>query len=474
MRRITWLIVLLGCLGLQLAWAGPVEKPAADGVSQPPSQSEGAASLEKQEGADQAPMVQRLKERLLDALKEGSTSWALLIAFLAGLLTSLMGCVYPLIPVVVAVIGTRETRTKAGALGLSGVYVLGMCVLYTALGLIFAALGKVFGSWMGSIWVVVFIVIFFVVMGLAMAKIINLEMLLYPLTQRLGRVGGKGVAGAFVAGLVSGLVMAPCTGPVLSVILIFIAKYQSFFFGFWLLFLFSLGAGFLFLVVGTFSSVVAHLPKSGVWMEVIQTGFAMIMIGMALYFLRGVSATWHNAIVAVPLPGWIGLGAVGLAALCGGFHISFPGGSTLRRVRKGAGLFFGSAGIFLLAVSLFIGTSQVEWHKDLDKGLAAARQQKKPVMIDFWATWCKACIDLDKDTFSDAAVQDELQRFVSIKLDCTDSAEDEKLTKIMQRYKAMDLPTVRFVGSNGKLMDEPVIKGFVAPQPMLRLLKKIR
>jgi thiol:disulfide interchange protein DsbD len=374
----------------------------------------------------------------------------------------------------VAVIGARETRTKLGALGLSGVYVLGMCVLYTALGLIFAALGKVFGSWMGSIWVVVFIAVFFAVMGLAMAKIINLEMLLYPLTQRLGRVGGKGVAGAFLAGLVSGLVMAPCTGPVLSVILIFIAKYQSFFFGFWLLFLFSLGAGFLFLLVGTFSGVVAHMPKSGVWMEIIQTSFAMIMIGMALYFLRGVSATWHNAVVSVPFPGWIGLGAVGLAALCGGFHVSFPGASTLRRVRKGVGLFFGSVGVFLLAVSLFIGTSQVEWQKDLDRGLAAARQQKKPVMIDFWATWCKACIDLDKDTFSDAAVQDELRRFVSIKLDCTDSAEDEKLTKIMQRYSAMDLPTVRFVDSRGKLLDKPVLKGFVGPERMLRLLKKIR
>lgn len=457
------MIVVLSCLGLQLAWASADEKPAAD-----------TPEVTKEAGEDQAPMVQKLKERLLDALKKGSTSWALLIAFLAGLLTSLMGCVYPLIPVVVAVIGTRETRSKFGALGLSGVYVLGMCVLYTTLGLIFAALGNVFGSWMGSIWVVVFIVIFFAIMGLTMAKIVNLELLLYPLQQRLGRVGGKGVAGAFLAGLVSGLVMAPCTGPVLSVILIFIAKSQSFFFGFWLLFLFSLGAGLLFLVVGTFSGVVAHLPKSGMWMEVIQTGFAMIMIGMALYFLRGVSATWHHAVTAVPFPGWIGLGAVGLAALSGGFHLSFPDGGALRRARKGVGLFFGSVGVFLLAVSLFIGTSQVEWHKDLDRGLAAAKQQKKPVMIDFWATWCKACIDLDRDTFSDPAVQDELRRFISVKLDCTDSADDEKLTKVMQRYGAMDLPTVRFFDGNGKLLDRPVIKGFVGPEPMLRLLKKIR
>jgi thiol:disulfide interchange protein DsbD len=453
MKRIAAIIVALCCLGLLVAWQGTAEKPAVDGGSQPPSQSEGTPKVEQEAGEDQPPMVQRLKERLLNALKEGSTFWALLIAFLAGLLTSMMGCVYPLIPVVVAVIGARETRTKMGALGLSGIYVLGMCVLYTALGLIFAALGHVFGSWMGSIWVVVFIVVFFAVMGLAMAKIINLEMLLYPLTQRLGRVGGKGVAGAFLAGLVSGLVMAPCTGPVLSVILIFIAKSQSFFFGFWLLFLFSLGAGFLFLVVGTFSSVVAHLPKSGVWMEVIQTSFAMIMIGMALYFLRGVSARcpsragsdWASSAWR-RLPG-VSISPSRTAGRCGG-----PA----------------------RAWACFSARWASSCWPSRCSSAPRAKQQKKPVMIDFWATWCKACIDLDKDTFSDEAVQDELRRFISVKLDCTDSADDEKLTKIMQRYGAMDLPTVRFVDSNGKLLDKPVIKGFVGPKPMLRLLKKIR
>jgi thiol:disulfide interchange protein DsbD len=468
MKRLALPVLILFCLGLSI-----IATPSA--VSEEPAQAKGDVQGPEENGSEEeAPLVQRLKERLLQALTRGSTSWALLIAFLAGLLTSLMGCVYPLIPVVVAVIGARETRSKLGALGISGVYVLGMCVLYTALGLIFAGLGRVFGSWMSSIWVVGFIVIFFVVLGLAMAKIINLELLLYPLQQRLGRVGGKGVAGAFLAGLVSGLVMAPCTGPVLSVILIFIAKFQSFFFGFWLLFLFSLGAGFLFLVVGTFSGIMAHLPKSGVWMEVIQTSFAMIMIGMALYFLRGVSAAWHHAALEVPFPGWIGFGFVGLAALFGGFHLTFPGASAFRRVRKGIGLALGSAGIFLLAVSLFLGASGVEWHKDLDRALTTAKRQKQPVMIDFWATWCKACVDLDRDTFSDAAVRDELRRFVSVKLDCTNSADDEKLTKVMQRYGAMDLPTVRFVDSRGKLLDRPVIKGFVGPGPMLRLLKKIR
>jgi thiol:disulfide interchange protein DsbD len=470
MNRAVLTVVMLGCLGLGFSRAGDPAQESAPLVKT----SADAPQEGEQEAEEGDPMVQRLKERLLDALKKESTSWALLIAFLAGLLTSLMGCVYPLIPVVVAVIGARETRSKLGALGISGVYVLGMCVLYTALGLIFAGLGRVFGSWMSSVWIVGFIVVFFVVMGLAMAKIINLELLLYPLQQRLGRVGGRGVAGAFLAGLVSGLVMAPCTGPVLSVILVFIAKSQSFFFGFWLLFLFSLGAGFLFLVVGTFSGIVAHLPRSGVWMEVIQTSFAMIMIGMALYFLRGVSATWHQAALDVPFPGWMGLGVVGLAALCGGFHLSFPGGSALQRARKGIGLALGSAGVFLLAVSLFMGASNVEWHKDLDSGLRMAKQQKKPVMIDFWATWCKACIDLDRDTFSDPAVRDELRRFVCIKLDCTDSAEDEKLTRVMERHGAMDLPTVRFVDGQGKLLDRPVLKGFVGPGPMLRLLKRIR
>jgi len=462
------LLVFVAVLGLAL-FRAPIFAQATDTAI---AEKQTSTVTDSADQADDLPFAQRLKIKMLKALNSGATFWALLIAFMAGILTSLMGCVYPLIPVVMAVIGTRETKSRWGALGLSSIYVLGMCLLYTTLGLVFAALGKAFGSWMGSPWVMAIIVGFFVLMGLAIAGIFEFR-LPGGLEQKLNKLGGKGVSGAFLAGMVSGLVMAPCTGPVLSVILIFIAKSQSFFLGFWLLFFLSLGTGMLFLVIGTFSSVVTRLPKSGTWMEVIRGVFAVVMIGMAFFFLRGVWSGLHMAVVAVPVPGWIGLGAFGVAALIGGFHLSFPDGSKVQKLRKGLGLLAGSAAVFLIAVSFFIGAAKVNWVKDLGRGIATAKSQAQPVMLDFWATWCTACLDLDKKTFSDPGVNKELERFISVKVDCTNSVDDEKLLKIMEDYGAMDLPTIRFIDKDGKLLEKPIIKGFVNPSQMRSILEKI-
>ncbi|MBW1810193.1 MAG: sulfite exporter TauE/SafE family protein [Deltaproteobacteria bacterium] len=470
MNRVIWiaLLVFVAVLGLAL-FRAPIFAQATDTAI---AEKQTSTVTDSADQADDLPFAQRLKIKMLKALNSGATFWALLIAFMAGILTSLMGCVYPLIPVVMAVIGTRETKSRWGALGLSSIYVLGMCLLYTTLGLVFAALGKAFGSWMGSPWVMAIIVGFFVLMGLAIAGIFEFR-LPGGLEQKLNKLGGKGVSGAFLAGMVSGLVMAPCTGPVLSVILIFIAKSQSFFLGFWLLFFLSLGTGMLFLVIGTFSSVVTRLPKSGTWMEVIRGVFAVVMIGMAFFFLRGVWSGLHMAVVAVPVPGWIGLGAFGVAALIGGFHLSFPDGSKVQKLRKGLGLLAGSAAVFLIAVSFFIGAAKVNWVKDLGRGIATAKSQAQPVMLDFWATWCTACLDLDKKTFSDPGVNKELERFISVKVDCTNSVDDEKLLKIMEDYGAMDLPTIRFIDKDGKLLEKPIIKGFVNPSQMRSILEKI-
>ena len=471
-RRIVLVIMMIGAVLLP-ALAGPVvagapvRMAAADGSGQELATRTAAP-------AAQGSLLERLTADMRAALQGGSVVWALFVAFLAGLLTSLMGCVYPLIPVAMAVIGTRETRSRWGALGLSAVYVLGMCLLYTTLGLVFAGLGKAFGSWMGSAWVVGFIALFFTLMGLAMAGVFEIR-LPARLEARLNRLGGKGVAGAFSAGLVSGLVMAPCTGPVLSVVLVFIASSQSFFLGFWLLFFMSLGTGFLFLVIGTFSGVVSHLPRSGSWMEIIRSAFAMIMIGMGVFFLRGACPGLDQATASLPGSSWWALVALALAALAGGFHIGFPDASVAGKTRKLAGLALGSAGVLLLAVGLLVGpAAAVHWEKDLQHGLALGRSRHRPVMLDFWATWCPACLKLDSHTYSDPQVARELDRFVAVKIDCTASAENEKLEKLMERYGAMDLPTVRFVDSRGRLLEQPVLKGFVGPEKMLELLQGIR
>jgi thioredoxin:protein disulfide reductase len=434
-----------------------------------------ASMKEEQASADErgaGSIEDRLKESLQKVLEGGGVLVALLISWLAGLITSLMGCVYPLIPVVMAIIGTRETKSRYGALRLSSVYLLGVCVLYSSLGLAFALLGKGFGSWMGSPWVMGLIAVFFMAMGLSMFGFYEFRLPSF-LEQRIQRAGGKGFVGAFLAGLVSGLVAAPCTGPVLSVILVFIMQSQDALFGFWLLFFFGLGFGTLFLVVGTFSGVMSHLPKSGPWMEGIKCGFGTIMVGMALYFLRPLIPEVDKAVASIPLPWGVGLAGFLLMLISRAFRTPFFSLTPRGKRRKAGALSLGALSVFLIAAGLSVAKNSVQWVKDVDRGISEAKANAQPVMLDFWATWCQACLHLDRQTFSNPEVAEELERFVSIKVDCTRSVEDESLQKLMDRYEAMDLPTIRFIDSKGKLLDRPVIKGFYSPGRMIKILQAI-
>lgn len=473
---LVWPLFFLMLPLLRTPAAAGADEPALDGGAAPATVEPSGVTPPDDSGSEETEaqgVESWLRDELQGALARGGILLGLAIAWLAGLLTSLMGCVYPLIPVAMAVIGTRETSRRSGAFFLSLTYVAGMSVLYTTLGLSVAAMGGQFGAWLGSPWVTGFIVLFFGAMGLSMIGVFEFR-LPAAWMDRLNRVGGRGYAGAFLAGLVSGLVAAPCTGPVLSFILVLIAASQDLVLGFFLMLAFSLGFGLLFLLVGTFAGLVARLPKSGSWMEGVKSSFGMIMMGMALYFLRPVAPWLQSSVDGLPWPlAWAGA-ALALGILAGGFHIDFHEATAWRKARKLLGASLGGLAVFLLAAGLSVAQSRIDWKKDLPAALQTARAQGRPVMIDFWATWCPACIQLDQKTFSDEQVAAELERFVSVKLDCTRSAEDEALQALMDRYDANDLPTIRFVNSAGRLLEKPIVKGFLSPDELLRLLRQVR
>ena len=209
---------------------------------------------------------------------------ALGVVFVGGILTSLTPCVYPLIPITVSIFGARQGVSRLKGAALSSVYVLGMAVMYTGLGIGAALTGKAFGHVMANPWVIGTVAGVFILFGISMLGAFELNV---PtgLQTRLSQVGGEGWGGAFAMGLVSGVVAAPCTGPILGGVLTYVATTQNVVLGGALLFTFSIGMGLLFFVIGTFA---VSLPKSGNWMDAVKSVLAVVMFVVALYFLKDV------------------------------------------------------------------------------------------------------------------------------------------------------------------------------------------
>jgi thiol:disulfide interchange protein DsbD len=215
-----------------------------------------------------------------DTYLQSSLLASLVIAFLGGVLASLTPCVYPMIPITAGVIGHANVGgSKRRGFALSLTYVTGMALTYAALGIFAAATGRFFGSINSSPWTFLVVGTVFLLFGLGMLDVVQLPTFAGKFTNKR-----LGVAGIFLAGVSSALVAGPCTTPVLGSLLAYTASSQSLIMGGLLLFVFSLGMGALLLGVGTFSSFLASIPRSGVWMVKIKKTMGLLMLAMAQYF----------------------------------------------------------------------------------------------------------------------------------------------------------------------------------------------
>jgi len=208
---------------------------------------------------------------------------AFLIVFAAGVLTSFTPCVYPMIPVTVTYIGGASAGSQRRAFLRTLVYVLGIAIIYSALGAFAALTGRFFGRLSTSPWVMFAVGNVIILFGLSM-----LDAIVIPIPGVLTRGGKKGsdnLLGPLVMGMASGFVAAPCTAPVLGTLLIYVGSRGNVPYGASLLFVFALGLGFLLLLLGSFAGMLASLPKAGAWMDRVKKGFGFAMILVGEYFL---------------------------------------------------------------------------------------------------------------------------------------------------------------------------------------------
>lgn len=401
-------------------------------------------------------------------LAEGSIL-AFGVAFAGGVLTSLTPCVYPLIPITVSIFGARQAGSRREAMALSGLYVLGIAAMYSALGVGAALTGAAFGSVMANPWVIGFVAVVLVAMAASMFGAFELQ-LPASLQARLNTVGGAGHAGAFAMGLVSGIIAAPCTGPVLAAALTFVAAKGSVAFGFGIMFAYALGMGLLFFLIGAFS---VSLPKSGAWMETVKSLFGVALLAAAGIFLEDAfpavkaffSATKEAALVAA------GVAAVGV--LLGALQASFSGPGP-ERLLKGLGVALLVGGIVYAAGAA--GAREREraasfaWLHSEEEAIALARASGRPVIIDFWADWCAACKELDATAWSDERVRAEASRFVAVKVDGTDGSD--AFVKVTEKYGIVGMPTVIFIDGKGREVPER-ITGAIEADEMLEKLSAV-
>jgi thiol:disulfide interchange protein DsbD len=400
-----------------------------------------------------------------DCVRAQGWLWAYLVAFGVGFQTSLTPCVYPMIPITLGIFGARGNVKRSRAVALAAAYVGGMGLMYATLGVVFALIGRQFGTQLSSPYFVVPIVILFAALAASMFGAFEIS-LPSSVQAKLNSVGGQGFKGAFAMGIVGGLIAAPCTGPFLLGLLAYVATTHDVLRGGSMLFTYALGMGLLFFALAMFA---VSLPKSGRWMEWVKSAAGIFMLLAALYYLSPLVPQLR--VLQQPEVAYL-VGALAIVSIgfsLGAIHLSFHGGAS-EKLRKGGGVTCVVIGLFA-AWSWYLAPKQeLPWLHDEAAAFAKARAEHKGVMIDFGATWCNPCHELEH-TFADRDVYTAItDNFVPLKFDVSDDSAINDARKA--KYDAGNLPAVRYVTADGKPLAR--IDHAVGPGEMMAILDGIK
>lgn len=385
-----------------------------------------------------------------------SALWALLI----GIGIAFTPCVLPMYPLISGIVLGGERRlSTARALLLAFIYVQGMALTYTALGMVVAAAGLQFQAALQHPYVLIGLSAVFILLALSMFGLFTLQLpssLQTRLTLMSNTQRGGSAGGVFAMGAIAGLICSPCTTAPLSAILLYIAQSGNLWLGGGTLYLYALGMGLPLILVTVFGNRL--LPKSGPWMAHVKTAFGFVILALPVFLLeRIVGELWGLrlwSLLAVAFFSWAFITSLGATRPWQRILQIVLLAAALVSVRPLQDWAFDAPTAQQQAHLAFTRVSTVD---ELDRALAQAKG--RPVMLDLYADWCVACKEFEKYTFSTPEVQQALKDTVLLQVDVTkNSAQDVALLK---HLRVLGLPTILFFNAQGEEQPAQRVTGFM-------------
>ncbi|OOF77909.1 protein-disulfide reductase DsbD [Rodentibacter caecimuris] len=397
--------------------------------------------------------------------------------FLLGLGLAFTPCVLPMLPLLSSiVIGQQQRPNMLRAFSLSFLYVQGMALTYTLLGLAVAAIGLPFQIALQHPYVMIGLSVLFILLALSMFGVFTLQ-LPSSLQTKLNTLSQKQTSGAFggafLMGMIAGLVASPCTSAPLSGALLYVAQSGDLVTGAITLYLLALGMGIPLILITLFGNKI--LPKSGEWMNTVKQSFGFVMLALPVFLLsRILPEAWEPrlwALLASSFFVWFALqmpkNGLGYAVKV----LSFV--CAMMAVQPLQNLIWQEQSSLRSAVNnpeiSHIKFQRIQNLQELDEALA--KNPHNMALLDLYADWCVACKEFERYTFSDKRVQNAFEKILLLQVDMTKNSTENKA--IMERYQVLGLPTILFLDRSGKEISGSRITGFMDAEHFLNWINQV-
>lgn len=390
--------------------------------------------------------------------------WTLGGIFLGGMALNLTPCVYPLLPITVSYFGGAAGQGRGRLLVHGLLYISGLAVTNSVLGVAAALTGGLMGAALQS--PIALITVAGVLAAFALSLFGFWEIRLPGALARAASRSYAGYFGSLFMGLTLGLVAAPCIGPFVLGLLTWVAGLGSAWLGFLVFFTLSLGLGLPLLVLALFSGSLNRLPRSGEWLLWVRKAMGWVLAGMAGYFLRPLMPPSWSAIL---------LATVALAAA---LHLGWLDRTPANFrpfawLKTGAGVLGLVLAAWLVSALMFRGPG-VAWRPYSEELLQTARQKNQPAVLDFSADWCTPCRELEDITFHHPeVVRLAKEDFLMVKVDLTGPG-DPRRQALLRRYQVRGVPTVVFLDRRGNECPELRVVDFLPPEQFLNRMAAVK